>query len=93
MDGVARAVLFGVSLSMAILMGLGSLESAITIGVFALFSLFTLAVYSASAYEAHRLAQGGGLLVSSRVLMWVVVGLIMLSVASLTVAVVTAARR
>lgn len=91
MDGLARAVLFGVSAGMAVMMVLGGLRGAVTLSVFSLFVLAALAVYGLSAQETRRLLRGGGLLVSSRVLMWVLVGVIFLSVGALTLAFVTAA--
>jgi hypothetical protein len=49
-------------------------------------------VYVLSALEAYRLAEGGDLLVPSRVLMWVSVGVVFLAVAMLALAVVTTTR-
>lgn len=90
MDGLARAVLFTVSVGMAIMMVLGGLRNAVTLSVFSLFVLTALGVYGLSAQEARGLSRGGGLLVSSRALMWVLVGVILLSVGALTLAFVTA---
>ena len=46
-----------------------------------------------SAFEAYRMAQGDGALVSSRVLLWFAVGLVLVSVLMATVLIFTAARR
>ena len=92
-DGLARGVLFVVSFVMALLVGFGGVRSGVSFGVFALFLLTALVVYAGTAYEAHRLASGGELLLSSRTLLWVLVGVIMLSVGMLAFAVTTAVRR
>ena len=93
LDGLARAVLFGVAFVMALLVGFTGVRSGPTFGVFALFLLTSLTVYVGSAYEAHRLAQGGELLVSSRLLLWMLVFVILLSVVMLALAVMSASGR
>ena len=92
-DGLARGVLFVVSFVMALLVGFGGVRSGVSFGVFALFLLTALVVYTGTAFEAHRLAEGGELLLSSRALLWILVGVIMLSVGMLAFAVTTAVRR
>jgi len=91
-DGLARGVLFALSFGMAMLVGISGTRSPALFLVFVLFLATALAVYAFSAYEASRLAKGGDLLISSRVLLWVLVGLVMLSTLLLAMAVVTANR-
>ena len=90
LDGLARGVLFGVSFAMALLMGVAGVRSGPTFGVFVLFLVTALVVYGGSAYEAYRIAEGGDVLISSRALLWVLVGLILLSVVMLALAVASA---
>lgn len=92
-DGFARGVTFGLAFGMALLVGVAGVRSGPALGVFLVLLLTGLTVYVGSAFEAHRLASGGDLLVPSRVLMWVLVGVIFLSIALLALAVVTATRR
>jgi len=92
-DGFARGVTFGLAFGMSLLVGVAGVRSGPALGVFLVLLLTGLTVYVGSAVEAHRLASGGDLLVSSRVLMWILVGVIFLSIALLALAVVTATRR
>lgn len=92
-DGLARGVLFGLAFGMAMLIGVAGVRSGPALGVFLLLLTTGLAVYVLSAVEAHRLASGGDLLVASRTLLWVLVGVIFLSIVLLALAVVTATRR
>jgi hypothetical protein len=90
LDGLARGVLFGMSFGMALLLGVAGVRSGPTFAVFALFLLTALIVYAGSAYEAYRIAGGGDVLIGSRPLLWVLVGLILLSVVMLALAVASA---
>ncbi len=93
-DGLARAVLFGVCVGMALLLLLGGVRtSPVTFAVFSLFLICALAVYALSAYEAYRVAEGQATLVSSRTLLWALSGIILVGVGMLGLAVVTAGRR
>lgn len=92
MDGLARGILFALSFGMAMLVGISGTGSSALFVVFVLFLVTALGVYGFSAYEASRLAKGGDLLVSSRVLLWVLVGLVMLSTLLLAMAVLSANR-
>jgi ribosomal protein L40E len=87
LDGLSRGVLFGMSFAMALLLGFAGVRSGPTFAVFALFLLAALVAYGGSAYEAYRIALGGDLLIGSRPLLWVLVGLILLSVVMLALAV------
>lgn len=93
LDGLARGVLFTMTFGMALLIGLGGVRTGPVFLLFLLYLLLALAVYGGSAFEAVRVAQGGGLLVPSRPLMWATVGLMLFSVISLAVAVGTATGR
>ena len=93
LDGLARGVLFTMTFGMALLIGLGGVRSGPIFVLFVLYLLLALFVYGGSAFEAHRVAQGGALLVPSRPLMWATVGLMLLSVISLAVAVGTSTAR
>jgi len=93
LDGLARGILFTMTFGMALLIGLGGVRSGPIFALFLLYLVLALVVYGASAYEAHRVARGGALLIPSRPLMWATVGLMLLSVISLAVAVATATGR
>jgi hypothetical protein len=92
LDGLARGVLFAVAFMMALLVGFAGVRSGLSFLVFALFLVTGLAVYAGSAYEAYRLASGGELLISSRALLWVLVGVVLVSVVLLALVVVSASR-
>lgn len=92
MDGLARGILFGLSFGMALLVGISGTGSSALFMVFVLFLVTALAVYAFSAYEASHLAKGGDVLISSRALLWVLVGLVMLSTLLLAMAVLSANR-
>lgn len=92
-DGFARGVLFTLSFGMALLVGLGGVRSGPAFAVFLLLLTTGIAIYVLSAVEAFRLASGGDVLIASRTLMWILVGVIFLTVAMLALAVVSATRR
>jgi hypothetical protein len=92
LDGLARGVLFAVSFSLAVLIGLTRVRSGPTLLVFFLYLLTAVLVYLGSAFEAYRLAEGGHELVSSRILLWVLVVVILVSIVMLALAVVTTGR-
>jgi ribosomal protein L40E len=89
LDGLARGILFTMTFGMALLIGLGGVQAGPIFLLFVVYLLLALIVYGGSAFEAHRVAQGGALLVPSRPLMWATVGLMLLSVIALAVAVAT----
>ena len=60
---------------------------------FILFLLAGIGVYAMSAVEAYGLAQGGGLLVETKVLMWALVGVVFVGVGLLVFGAVSAAHR
>jgi hypothetical protein len=92
LDGLARGVLFGVAVLLAVLTGFGP-SNGLLFGVFALFLVVGLGVYALSAFEAYRMAQGGDVLVGSRLLLWALVLVIFLAVALLAVSAVSSTRQ
>lgn len=95
-DGVARAVLFIWTFGTALLILSSVVSSGVTsgavAGLLAMYLLLALAVYALTAFEAYRIAQGGGPIVSSRVLLWGAVSLVIVSVLMATIIIFTAAR-
>jgi ribosomal protein L40E len=89
LDGFARAVLFVMSVGMAVLLFVSN-GSALTSALTLLFIATAIAVYAVSAIEAARLAQGGELMIGSRVLLWILVGMTFVSVGALALAVTNA---
>ena len=95
-DAVARFAVFGWAFGALMLLlvsrfGKGGLGP--TFPLFVLFLLGAGSVYVLSAMDAHRIAGGDPPLVSSRVLLWASVGLIVLSVLIATFVTLPAARR
>jgi hypothetical protein len=88
LDGLARGILFTMTAGMALLLALGGGGRGTTFVVFLLYLLLAIGTYALTAWEAYRVAQGGALFVPSRPLLWVTVGLIMVSVVALAVTVV-----
>ncbi len=91
-DGVARGVLFLWTFGTAILILFSGVSSGPVAGLFSLYLLLALAVYALTAFEAYRMAQGSGPIVSSRVLLWGAVSLVLVSVLMATFIIFTAAR-
>ena len=91
-DGIARATLFvlafGLTLVIAFSGATGSLRAVVIV-----LLLSSLTVYLGSAYEAYRIADGGGLLVSSRALLWTTVVFVLVSIGLLTASVFSAGAR
>lgn len=78
-DGIARGVLFSMALLLAAIAASAGLSAPALLGEFVLFSAMAVGVYVASAFEARRLAEGGEPLVSARTLLWITVGVVLLS--------------
>jgi len=93
MDGLARGVLFAIAVVMALLSGTGGTKTPATTLTLVVFVALALVVYAGSAIEARRVASGRGLLVSSRFLLWTLVGVVLGSVALLGLSVFTSLRR
>lgn len=90
LDGLARGILFTMTFGMALLIGLGGVSRAPILAVFLLYLFLALAAYGLTAWEAYRVANGAPLFVPSRPLMWVTVGLMLISVVTLALTVATA---
>lgn len=93
LDGMARGALFAVLATMSIVVLASGLDSPIATVVLAVFVIGTVTVYAGSAWEAHHLAGGSPPLISSKVLLWISVGVVLGSVLLLAVAAITQARR
>ncbi len=91
-DGVARAMLFVWTFGTALLLVGSGVSSGPVFGLFALYALLAALVYVLTAFEAYRLAQGGATIVSSRVLLWGAVSLVLVSVLMATFIIFAAAR-
>ncbi len=92
-DGLARGVLFAVTFGLGVLLAIAAAGSGALVAAFALFLVAGVTVYAMSAVEAYRLAQGGDLIVETKVLMWALVGVVFVGVGLLVFGVVTATHR
>jgi hypothetical protein len=92
-DGIARGTLFVLTFGLTLLIVLAGVSNAALFGVVALLLLSAMAIYVGSAFEAHRIADGGQAFLSPRALLWVTVGVIMLAVGLLAASVVTVSAR
>lgn len=81
LDGVARAVLFAWTLTTAVVIALSRSGKGFgtTIGLFGLFLVATVLLYALSALDAYRIASGDDEIVTSRILLWGSVGLVLLA--------------
>jgi hypothetical protein len=79
-DGLARAVLFVYTFGTALLILISGPSSGPAVGLLVLYGSLAIGLYVLTAVEAYQMAQGGGPIVSSRVLLWGVVTLVVLSV-------------
>jgi hypothetical protein len=91
-DGAVRGGVFAISLAVALVAGLSGEPSAPLFVIVATFFLVAVGVYAVSAMEAVQLARGGDLIVTSRTILWVLVGAIFLAVGVAGFAVVSATR-
>jgi hypothetical protein len=91
-DGLARAVLFVWTFGTALLILSAGISSGPVAGLFSMYLLLSLTVYVLTAFEAYRMAQGDGPIVSSRVLLWGAVSLVLVSVLMATFIIFSAAR-
>ncbi len=93
LDGFARGVLFGMLLLATVVLGLSGVSSGLVHSLFVVYASSTVGVYVITALEASRLAQGGELMVSSRILLWVAVSILLLSIVIVSFAIATSGRR
>ena len=92
-DGVARGALFTLSAILLLMVALSGLGSAGQSAMVALYLTTTLIIYVGSAAEAYRIAGGGAPFVSARTLLWVTVGLLLVSIGLLALAATVLVRR
>lgn len=92
-DGIARGMLFAWTFGTAIVIVFAGVSSGPIRGLLALYGLLAVGIYAFTAYEAYRMAHGSGVLVSSRVLLWGAVSLVLVSVGMATYLIFAAARR
>jgi Double zinc ribbon len=91
-DGLARGTLFVLAFGLTLVMAFSGATGALR-AVVLLLLLASLTVYLGSAYEAYRIADGGGPLVSSRALLWTTVAFVMVSIGLLTASVFSVGAR
>ena len=91
-DGIARGTLFVLAFGLTLVIALSGATGPLR-AVVILLLLSSLTVYLGSAYEAYRIADGGGPLVSSRALLWATVVFVLLSIGLLTASVFSAGAR
>ncbi len=92
-DGFSRGVLFTMLLISTLMLGLSGVHAGAVFFLFLLYLVVAVFVYLLTAFEASRLARGGGPLVSSRSLLWTTVGILLLSVVVVSLVIGTATRR
>jgi hypothetical protein len=93
LDGLARGVLFAVTFGLGASLAVAAAGSGALVAAFVLFLVAGIGVYAMSAVEAYGLAQGGDLIVQTKVLMWTLVGVVFLGVGLLVFGAVTATHR
>ena len=93
LDGLARGVLFAVTFGLGASLAVAAAGSGALVAAFILFLLAGIGVYAMSAVEAYGLAQGGDLLVDTKILMWALVGVVFVGVGLLVFGAVSAAHR
>jgi hypothetical protein len=92
-DGLARGMLFAWTFGTTVLILSSGVPSGPMAGMLLLYGALAAVVYAFSAFESYRMAQGGDVLVTSRVLMWFAVGLVLVSVLMAIGLIFAAARR
>ena len=92
-DGFARGVLFAMLLIATLMLGLSGVHAGAVQFLFLVYLTASVLVYVLTAFEASRLAEGGEPLVSSRALLWVTVGILIMSIIVVALVIGTAARR
>jgi hypothetical protein len=88
-DGIARGTLFVLTFGLSLVVTLSGVSSAPVFAVVALLLVSAITIYVGSALEAYRIAEGGAPFVTSRVLLWATVALVMVSVTLLAMSVLT----
>lgn len=93
LDGFARGVLFTMLSIATLMLAFSGVASGSVRTLFLLYASATITVYLVAAIEAARLADGGDLIVSSRVLLWITVAILLVSVVLVSFVIGTATRR
>jgi hypothetical protein len=88
-EGFARGALFVILLSVTLLIGFAGASSALLKILLVTFASGTIGVYLLTAIEARRLAEGGRPMVSTRLLLWVTVGVLMAAMGLIVVVIGT----
>jgi hypothetical protein len=92
-DGFARGAVFALSLAVAIFLAVTVPHRPLMVLAIVVLLAFAAGVYAVSLAETKQLSAGGGLIVPSRVLLWVAVGVMFLIVAVIAVSIAGNARR
>jgi TM2 domain-containing membrane protein YozV len=79
-DGLARGALFWWMFLTTLLLLISGVSSGPMVVLLALFGTATIVIYLFTAFEASRMARGGDPFVSSRLLLWCAVGMVIVSV-------------
>jgi hypothetical protein len=86
-------MLFAWTFGTAIVILFSGVSSGPAAGLLALYGVLAVGLYVFTAYEAYRMADGSGLLVSSRILLWGAVSLVLVSALMAAFLIFAAARR
>ncbi len=92
-DGVARGVLVLVPLALSVLLFLSGVHGGFPFVMFVTFVLLAIGAYVATAIEARQMALGGQPFASPRTVLWATAALILVSIALLSFALVSGAKR
>jgi hypothetical protein len=92
-DGFARGVLFILSVGLAIFLPIAAPHTAVMLLAILLMLGLAIGVYVLSAMEIKELAARGRLMVPSKFLLWVSVGVMFLVVGAIALSVATSTRR
>ena len=92
-DGFARGVLFVLSVGLAIFLPIAAPHTAVMLLAILLMLGLAIGVYVLSAVEIKELAARGRLMVPSKFLLWVSVGVMFLVVGAIALSVATSTRR
>lgn len=88
-EGFARGALFVILLFTTLLVGFAGASSPLLKILLVTFASGTLGVYLVTAVEARRIAEGGSPMVSTRLLLWVTVGVLMAAMGLIVVVIGT----
>ena len=92
-DGIARGTLFVLTFGLTLVIAFSGASTGPLRAVVVLLLVTSLTVYLGSAFEASRIADGGGPFLSTRALLWTTVAVVMLSIGLLTASVFSAGAR